>query len=111
MQKKMREIIARYGAEYVLRQLAEECAEVSHAALKLIRARRHETPVREETAREGLVEELADVENMLDGVFFCLLDSQERAKFAEIREIKELRMVDRLLEGGMDREGCPKGTA
>ena len=34
-----------YGDEYLYRQLAEECMELGHAALKLIRAQRGETPV------------------------------------------------------------------
>ena len=34
-----------YGDEYLYRQLADECMELSHAALKLIRAQRGETPV------------------------------------------------------------------
>ena len=34
------------SAEYMLRQLAEECCELSQAALKLIRAHNRETPVK-----------------------------------------------------------------
>ena len=49
---RMNEIVKKYGEEYMLRQLAEECNELSQAALKLIRARRKETPMREDEARE-----------------------------------------------------------
>ena len=46
-----------------LEQLAEECAELGHAALKLARILRGEnpTPVSEAEAREALVREIADV--------------------------------------------------
>lgn len=42
-------------------QLAEEAAELSQAALKLVRARHGDTPVTEVEARMHLLEELADV--------------------------------------------------
>lgn len=46
-----------------LEQLAEECAELGHAALKLARILRNEspTPVTEAEARDHLHEEIADV--------------------------------------------------
>ena len=44
---------ADYGDEYLLRQLAEECIELAHASLKLIRAMRGETPLPIEKARAG----------------------------------------------------------
>ena len=46
-----------------LEQLAEECAELGHAALKLSRILRGEnpTPVGEAQARENLIGEIADV--------------------------------------------------
>lgn len=51
------------GIEEVLCQLAEEGAELSHAALKLRRAMtgKNPTPVWEDDAWENLVEEAADV--------------------------------------------------
>lgn len=42
-------------------QLAEEAAELSQAALKLVRARHGDTPVPETDAKMHLLEELADV--------------------------------------------------
>lgn len=42
-------------------QLAEECAEASQAALKLIRAMHGDTPVSEAEARTHLIEEIADI--------------------------------------------------
>lgn len=42
-------------------QLAEEAAELSHAAIKYVRVLRGETPVAKDEALENLTEELADV--------------------------------------------------
>ena len=42
-------------------QLAEEAAELSHAAIKFVRVLRGETPVSKDEALENLTEELADV--------------------------------------------------
>ena len=42
-------------------QLAEEAAELSHAAIKYVRVLRGETPVTKDEALENLTEELADV--------------------------------------------------
>ena len=47
--------------ETKLIQLAEEASELSQAALKLVRARRGETPVGELQAARDLLEEIADV--------------------------------------------------
>lgn len=50
--------------EELLAQLAEEAAELAHAALKLRRVYdgKNPTPVTKETAAEDLLEEIADVE-------------------------------------------------
>ena len=53
--------INRYGDEAMLRLLAEECSELAHAALKMVRVMHSETPVTHEEAHAHLVEELADV--------------------------------------------------
>ena len=47
--------------ETKLIQLAEEASELAQAALKLIRARRGDTPVSEHQAVRNLFEEIADV--------------------------------------------------
>ena len=46
-------------------QLAEEAAELSQAALKLIRAKHGDTPLPEHIARACLLEEIADVNTCL----------------------------------------------
>ena len=53
----------RIGEAAVLEQLAEECAELAQAALKMARIERGEnpTPVTMKTAKENLLEEIADV--------------------------------------------------
>ena len=53
-----------------LEQLAEEAAELGHAALKLARILRGEnpTPIPEETARNNLTEEIADVMVVVDSL-------------------------------------------
>ena len=55
------EYINRYGDEAMLRLLAEECSELAHAALKMVRVMHSETPVTYDEAHANLVEELADV--------------------------------------------------
>ena len=60
-------IMEEIGEPAVLEQLAEECAELSKAALKLARILREEnpTPVTRAAARAALTEEKEDVMNCL----------------------------------------------
>ena len=95
---RMNEIVKKYGEEYMLRQLAEECNELSQAALKLIRAMRRETPMRETEAREHLVEEIADVHVMAGAIFDHILFKAEQDSVDEICEIKKNRMYMRMLD-------------
>ena len=101
---RMGEIIKKYGEEYMLRQLAEECNELSQAALKLIRARRKETPMRESEARERLVEEIADVHVMAGAVFEHILFKSEQECVDEWCESKKSRMFTRMLDGAMEED-------
>ena len=57
-------IIDTIGTAAVLEQLAEESAELAHAALKLARKMRgvNPTPKTEEECWEALIEEMADVQ-------------------------------------------------
>ena len=102
MMDRMDEIIKKYGDEYMLRQLAEECTELAQAALKLIRARRKETPMREEEAREHLVEEIADVLVMAGAVFQHMLFKAEQECVDELCESKKSRMFARMLDDEME---------
>ena len=85
-----------YGDEYLYRQLAEECMELGHAALKLIRAQRGETPVPLDEAKTAIIDEAADVRVMLN-VLNDMLDADERVWLTVQIATKNQRMVARLL--------------
>ena len=78
----------------LLAQLAEEAAELSQAALKLRRALTgiNPTPVTVDEARKSLVEEAADVYNVLG----LLLDAADNAEIYEIIRRKNARWLNRL---------------
>lgn len=59
----MNDLMKKIGEPAALENLAEECSELAHAALKLARVLRNEnpTPVKEEEARSNVEKELADV--------------------------------------------------
>lgn len=68
-----------------LAQLAEECAECTQAALKMIRAINGDTPVSKIEAREHLIEEIADVSN-------CMAVLNDIAPLSEIIKIMVEKM-------------------
>ena len=78
----------------LLAQLAKECAELSQAALKLRRALTgiNPTPVTADEARWNLVEEVADVYNVLG----LLLDTEDNAEIYSIIRRKKERWLKRL---------------
>lgn len=78
----------------LLAQLAKECAELSQAALKLRRALTgiNPTPVAADEARRNLVEEAADVYNVLG----LLLDAEDNAEIYSIIRRKKERWLKRL---------------
>lgn len=55
--------------EELLRQTAEEAAELAQAALKVIRSVRGTTPISEKEALDNLAEEIGDVQNCIDILF------------------------------------------
>ena len=78
--------------EVRLIQLAEEAAELSQAALKLVRARHGDTPVTPLQASAHLLEEIADVS-------VCMTALQDIAPLAKVGEIiaqKAQRWEDRI---------------
>ena len=101
---RMKEIIEKYGEEYILRQLAEECCELAQAALKLVRAVYKETPMREDEAREHLVEEIADVHVMAGAVFEHMLSKSEQECVDEMCESKKSRMFMRMLDDEFEED-------
>jgi len=84
----------RLPQDELLAQLAEECSELSQAALKLRRALTgiNPTPVTAEDARMNLVEETADVYNVLG----LLLDAEDNAEIYSIIRRKKARWLNRL---------------
>lgn len=89
-------IVQRIGEAAALEQLAEECAELSHAALKLARVIRQEnpTPVTREDAYAALHEEGNDVLLCLavlaEGKYFRYDTIAQKSKAARwMQRIKE----------------------
>lgn len=91
-------IMQKLGARERLEVLAEEAAELSQAALKMIRAYRmggavNPTPVTAKEAVENLVEEVADVELAVEALGLCYMN---RGKIEKIKEEKRNRWLERL---------------
>ena len=78
MTERDKKIMEYLGEPEMLSQLAEECAELGKAALKLRRVLdgRNPTPKTEEEARADLIEEVADVYNVV-GFLLSAEDSTE----------------------------------
>lgn len=78
----------------LLAQLAEECAELSHAALKYRRAmvKENPTPVKTSAASAAMLEEIADILLVLR-VIGIDMDS---GYIVRVQEYKASRWVDRL---------------
>ena len=91
-----------------LSQLAEEAAELSQAALKLIRAKHGDTPLPEHIARACLLEEIADV-----NVCLVVLDPDQYAIEAIMRHkacrwerrINEQKTADDVGVSGNSQQG------
>lgn len=86
----------RLTPEELLAQLAEEAAELTHAALKLRRALdgTNPTPMHIQTAMENIKEEVADVRLLVQ---LLMLDSKP-GEIEEIMNHKILRWQRRLIE-------------
>ena len=82
--------------EELLTQLAEECSELSKAALKLRRVYNGEnpTPVRRPEAYDNVIEEIADVFLVIDVLGFS--DLEHMKKIVKIMESKTERWAQRL---------------
>lgn len=88
------DIIKEIGEAAALEQLAEECAELGHAALKMARIIRKEnpTPVTMKNAKANLLEEAVDVAVCIDVLDLrvkeiCFAEKLDRWK-QRIREAK-----------------------
>ena len=87
--------------ETKLIQLAEEAAELSHAALKLVRAINGDTPVTEAEARQRVLEEIADC--IVCGSL--LIGEPEKLAIEVIMEQKMKRWEERLEQATKDDGG------
>ena len=87
------------GIDGTLVTLAEECSELSQAALKMWRSRHNQTPVDEKTCMEALVEESADVALMIDLMIGCMFNTEEQADHFDIYSSKYDRMKVRMIDG------------
>lgn len=90
------EIICSLGEPALLEQLAEECSELAHAALKMARLERGEnpTPKTEEECEAALKEELADVILCIDAITQC----KKIYNIYDVQYVKQKRWVQRILE-------------
>lgn len=97
-------VLKKYGAEYLVIKLAEECGELAQACAKLLSVWKDATSMREEEAVEHIMEEMADVRNHMCGLEVALLDEYEIQSIAEIQKRKMARMKTRLIDGDMDED-------
>ena len=91
-------IESKLGARERLETLAEEAAELSQAALKMIRAYKmggavNPTPITPNEALENLFEEVADVELAEEALGMYYMN---RRRIEKIKEEKRSRWVERL---------------
>lgn len=89
------ELHEKCGWDYLYRQLAEECAELNHAALKFIRSVKKETPLPLEEAAREYVEELADVWLMI-AIARTDMTEAEKKHFDETVAFKGGRLFERM---------------
>ena len=92
----MKELVEKIGTPAALEQLAEECAELQHAALKMARKMRGEnpTPAPLELISANFNEEIADVMVCIDALIQAgVADNEEIAK---VMEKKDGRWAERV---------------
>lgn len=102
--KAMTKMYHAYGWDYLYRQLAEECAELGHASLKLIWAIHKETPMPYEEAADKYIEELADTWLMIAIARTDMTDA-EKAAFDRTVAHKYDRLMERI--GGTEGNTPP----
>lgn len=95
--------------DYLYRQLAEECAELAQAALKVVRAQNGETPEKLEDAMDHYIEELADVFVMTNIANEDLTASQQTQMY-KFMDSKRARMAERLNSSGKTQKAPAKNA-
>ena len=98
------EVIERFGRDYMLIKLAEECGELAQACMKMLGVWMGATSMREDEALDHIMEEMADVRNHMCGLEVALLDEYDIQSIAEIQKRKLERMKTRLIDGDMDED-------
>lgn len=103
------EVIRSLGEPALLEQLAEECSELAHAALKLSRLERGEnpTPKAKIDCEAALMEEIADV-HLCIGVISSHFECYNKLDDIEIS--KRERWAKRIREAGVKTPGEKKKT-
>lgn len=92
--------------DYLYRQLAEECTELAHAALKKVRYAKHEMPLSQKgNVDANYIEELADV-RVMSWLAEQALKPQEREAMLRIARFKRERMEQRLREKQPESKPC-----
>lgn len=101
------EVAETANEEELLRQLAEECNELSLACLKLIRVREGTTPVTFETAIANLKEEIMDVYNTIAPILkIHHLSGEEEEKYTSLKQAKAERWLERFRKAGRPDPDC-----
>jgi NTP pyrophosphatase (non-canonical NTP hydrolase) len=98
MKKEVEIVLTELSMDELLAQLAEECCELAHAALKLRRVYngKNPTPVTKEEADAKVIEEFADVLLCVNMTGFDTVENF--AKMGEITDNKLKRWAKRLTE-------------
>ena len=104
MEELFEEVMKKYGLEYLVIKLMEECSELAQACAKLLSVWRCATSMRYDEAMEHIMEEMADVRNHMRGLEVALLDEYEIQSIAEIQKRKLERMKTRLIDGDIDED-------
>lgn len=86
------------SGDELLRQTAEEAAELAQAALKVIRVARGTTPLDGETAVDMLIEEVADVQNCIAVLAERLTALRDKADKISVEKMRRWR--ERLIASG-----------
>ena len=86
------------SGDELLRQTAEEAAELAQAALKIIRVAKGTTPLDGETAVDMLIEEIADVQNCIAVLAERLTGLRDKADKISIEKMRRWR--ERLIASG-----------
>lgn len=99
MERNIAIIMKHLSCGEVMAQLAEECDELGHAALKMRRTiiPDNPTPITEEEAYKRVMEEIADIALCID--VLGINNAIDRLKIEQIKRAKAERWAKRLQEG------------